>query len=85
MRALQSGSQTTSILGSGQAALRQLERKFRRLRLFKCKFYLREKMRSRHASMSFIIGVEAKNIPKVQAHHSITGKKYDAFSTQIHF
>lgn len=42
-------------------------------------------MRSRHASMSFIIGVEAKGIPKVQAHHSITGKKYDAFSTQIHF
>jgi len=42
-------------------------------------------MRSRHASMSFIIGVEAKNIPKVQAYHSITGKKYDAFSTQIHF
>jgi len=63
VRALQSGSQTTSILGSGQAALRQLERKFRRLRLFKCKFYLREKMRSRHASMSFITGVEANNIP----------------------
>jgi hypothetical protein len=29
-----------------------------------CKFYLREKMRSRHASMSFIISVEANNIPR---------------------
>ena len=36
-------------------------------------------MRSRHASMSFITSVEARNTPKVQGNHSINVKNYDAF------
>ena len=81
VRALQSISLTTSIRRGGQAALRQLERMIRRLRLKKCKFDLREKMRSRHASMSFITSVEARNIPKVRSNHSTAIEKYYAFST----
>ena len=40
-------------------------------------------MRSRHASMSFIISVEANNIPISQRNHSIAGKNYDVFSAQL--
>lgn len=32
-------------------------------------------MRSRHASMSFITSVEARNIPKVQRNHNIADRK----------
>ena len=41
-------------------------------------------MRSRHASMSFITSVEARNTPKVQGNHSIDVKNYDAFSKHLH-
>ncbi len=40
-------------------------------------------MRSRHASMSFIISVEANNTPISQRYHSIVGKNYDVFSAQL--
>lgn len=41
-------------------------------------------MRSRHASMSFITSVEARNTPKVQGNHSINVKNYDVFSEHLH-
>ena len=41
-------------------------------------------MRSRHASMSFITSVEARNIPKVQRNHSILAEKYDEIFKQLH-
>lgn len=84
MRALQSDSLTTSIRRGGQAALRQLERMIRRLRLLKCKFDLREKMRSRHASMSFITSVEARNTPKVDRNHNINVQTRSAFFKHLH-
>ena len=41
-------------------------------------------MRSRHASMSFIISVEAKNIPKVHTHHSIKAQNNSLFFVHLH-
>ncbi|SPL71154.1 hypothetical protein KPC_2332 [Acinetobacter stercoris] len=40
-------------------------------------------MRSRHASMSFIISVEANNIPKVQRNHIINAENYDEYSQHL--
>ena len=40
-------------------------------------------MRSRHASMSFIISVEAKNTPKVRRNHSINIENYEAISQYL--
>ncbi len=41
-------------------------------------------MRSRHASMSFITSVEARNIPKVQMNHSTNERKISVFFTHSH-
>lgn len=40
-------------------------------------------MRSRHASMSFITSVEARNTPKVQAEYSTSARNCDAISEHL--